>query len=775
MKQYKLEYNQPIPSNTFSPGDWNNALPIGNGRLGAMIFGGVNRDFIQLNEETVWFKGKTNRVNKDARESLKEIQKLVLDGKLTEAEQKIELTMHSTPPIQGHYEPLSNVIIKMIQPDFEYKNYKRSLDLNNALVNIEYDLESCHYSREYFCSAPDNAIFIKYSVNESSQLSFYIYLNRDKSFDDVEVINENTIALRGKCGGDNGVAYNCALKVIVEDGSIEILGDKILVTQATTAYMIISGYTDFDEIDPKEKNLHLLNELSKKTYEEIKNNHIKDYQYYFNRMEIDIFDDNQKNTESFDIDKMLDDFKNDKENLSLIPIYFQFGRYLMISSSRENTFPSNLQGIWNKDYQPAWDSKYTININTEMNYWPAEVCNLSECHLSLFNLLEKMYLSGKQVAKEMYGCNGFVAHHNTDIWGDCAPQGQYISSSQWCLGAAWLCTHIYEHYLFTKDKEFLKKYYYLMEESAKFIIDFLIFDNDGYLVTCPSLSPENQYHGKDGLKHHITYAPTSDIQIINTLFDMVKDSIRILNLDTALASKIDEIQKLLPPMKIGKYGQLQEWIEDYTEVEPGHRHMAHLLGVYPFHMITIDDTPELAKAAIKTIERREYYGNKNGYGWFTGWARAWLISIWARLMKEEKAKENLYHIFKQFTSENLFDLHPPFQIDGNFGAIAGIAEMLIQSSDNEIRLLPSLPESWKNGKVIGIKARGNLEVDIYWENHEIKKAIIHPHDSHTINIMTKTPCYINNNSYNKKYENKYYIYEVTLENSKDCVIEQDVS
>ena len=705
-------YNKPIESNIFTPGDWNKALPIGNGYLGGMIFGGVSREFIQLNEESNWYKGETNRINKDALNNISKIQELVLNGEIEKAEKLIELALHSTPAIQGHYEPLSNVIIKFFHDDKNITKYKRELDLNHSCVKIDYVLDNDCYHREYFASYVDKIICGKFTTDSINGLEFYIMLNRDKSYDGVYIGDNGEINLIGSCGGKNGTKYCCSV-ICHTDGIKKVVGDKIYVTKATYAFVYIAGSTDFRKKSPEYENQQILSNALHKGYAKIKEDHIRDYQYLFNRVNFSMGESH------YDVKGMLDNIKNGKEELSLIPLYYQFVRYLMISCSRAHTLPANLQGIWNKDYQPAWDSKYTININTEMNYWPVETSNLSECHLPLFDLLEIMFSNGKNVAKNMYGCKGFVAHHNTDPWGDCAPQGMYISSSQWNLGAAWLCTHIYEHYLYTKDKDFLKHYYYLMKEACLFILDFLVEDNHGQLVTCPSLSPENSYYGKDQKVHHICYAPTSDIQIIRELFTDTLLAIKELNQDDELLKQLQEALLRLPKMKVGKYGQLQEWIEDYDEVEPGHRHMAHLLGLYPFRQIDIKETPNLAQASLKTIQRRAFYGQQNGQGWLTGWARAWMISIWARLCEGNHAMENLQEIFKTYTSENLFDLHPPFQIDGNFGVLAGINEMLVQSFDDKVLVLPALPESWKSGEITGLKIKGGHTIDILWTEKDI--------------------------------------------------------
>lgn len=766
MTKYIMSYTEPIVSNKYHPGDWNQALPLGSGRLGVMVFGGVEREFLQLNEETVWYKGKKDRVNPEAFKHLKEIRDLVMNGEITKAERLIALTMHSTPTIQGHYEPLANVIINMNHGETPYQNYKRSLSLHEAIVNIEYQIDNCMYQREYFSSYEDNLICAKITSNQKQVISFDIDLNRDKNYDEVAKLPNDMISLRAKCGGQHGVTLNTLIKVVSDDGKVFCLGNKIVVENVTTAYIYISGFTDFTGKMPEEENSKIINQAIEKGYDLIKKDHIKEYQQYFNAVSFSMGDDK----EEYLVEEMLQEYRDDGENVSLIPLYFQFGRYLLIASSRPNTKPANLRGIWNKEYNPAWDSKYTININTQMNYWPAEVCNLGNCHLPLFDLLKVMLENGKKVAREMYGCKGFVAHHNTDLWGDCAPQGAYISSSQWVMGAAWLSTHIYEHYVFTKDIEFLKEYYDIMKEATLFITNFLIEDKKGYLVTCPSLSPENRYYGKNKTEHYICYAPTCDIEIIKALFMAVRGSAKVLDCDQQWIQELDEIEQKLPPMKIGKFGQLQEWVEDYEEVEPGHRHFAHLLGVYPFNQVDPIKTPELADACIKTIERRAFYGQQEGSGWLTGWARAWMVSIWARLNDGEKAKENIYTIFKDFTTSNLFNMHPPFDIDGNFGTIAGIAEMLLQSQQDEIYLLPSLPNSWKAGSIKGLCARGGYEIDIRWENSELYETTIHAKTDGEVSLRTKTQICIEGIACQEVKLNNTYTYRCHMKSGKQYKI-----
>lgn len=729
-----MKYHKVVDDSIYSPGDWHEALPLGNGAMGAMVYGGCRREYLQLNEESVWYKGQGNRVNKDAYAHVSEIQNLLLEGKTREAEQLVAWTMHSTPAVQGHYEPLANVELKFhYDDDAIITDYEKQLNLTNALAQVAYTINGALFQRELFISAVDHVLVVKLH-KEGTPIDMSISMQRDKNFEGV-CIKEDIATLQAICGGSQGTHLACSLMIHEQDGELLQYGDTFVLKQVQDVVILISGHTNFYGEDEVQWNQTVLRKAHKYTYEQLKQRHIKEYQNYYQRMSFTL--DEEEEIE--DINEVLASVKQGETCNALIPLYFQYCRYLLISCSRPGTLPANLQGIWNKEYNPKWDSKYTININTEMNYWPSEVCNLSECHLPLLDLLKKMLPQGQKVAKEMYGCRGFVAHHNTDIWGDCAPQGAYLSSSQWNMGAAWLCTHLYEHYAFQKDEEFLKEAYPIMKEAALFLCDYLIETKEGVLYSAPSLSPENAYIGNDGKAHHICYAPSSDIQIVRELFQDCIKAAKQLDMDTAFQNELQEKLKKLPPHQIGKFGQLQEWIEDYEEVEPGHRHAAHMMALYPFAQITVDDTPALAQACRKTLERRAYYGAKDGMGWLTGWAHAWMINIWARLRDGEQAYAHLQAILQTYTAPNLFDLHPPFQIDGNFGALAGIAEMLLQSHKEELFLLPALPNHWQQGHITGLRGRGGYEVEIMWKDGVLQRGTISCAHTQTLRIRMKSP------------------------------------
>lgn len=705
---------------------WEEALPLGNGRMGAMLFGSVETERIQLNEDSVWYGGHVDRNNPDALAKLPEIRQLLLNGEIREAEELMSYALSGTPQSQRHYQTLGDITISFKGMTDRPEAYERSLSLDEAVHRTQFRSAGVEYVREAFLTAADELLAIRLTASEEAKISFSAMLSRGRYYDEVGSLGKDTIFLNGNLG-QGGSDFSMLLKAVNEGGTCEVIGEHLIVKAADAVTLLFTAGTTFRYTDLKQQLINLLQDASGYCYEELKERHRKAHKELYDRVTFLL-----PGTEIYDelpTEERLENAKNGKADSGFAKLYFDYGRYLLISCSRAGTLPANLQGIWNKDFTPAWDSKYTININTEMNYWPAEVCNLSECHLPLFDLIKRMLPNGRVTAKKMYGCRGFVAHHNTDLWGDTAVQDIWIPASYWVMGAAWLCTHQWMHYEYTKDIRFLEEVYPIMKEAAVFFLDFLIEDK-GYLKTCPSVSPENTYILPNGNYGAVCVGPTMDNQILRDLFGQCIKAAELLEEQDELTVQFREAMDKLAPTRIGRHGNIMEWEEDYEEMEPGHRHISHLYGLHPSSQITRDKTPELAEAARVTLERRLAEG-----GGHTGWSRAWIINMYARLWDGENAYHHLMQLFAKSTLPNLFDNHPPFQIDGNFGATAGIAEMLVQSTAERIVLLPALPISWPEGSISGLCVRGGAELSLEWQGGRLTKCGIsakHPIDTEVI-------------------------------------------